>query len=136
MGYVVLGAWVIQAGVGVWLFARWLFGGGGGAGTVVTHVAVAAASLVAWMAFVVTGAVAWGWVAFAIVTAGNAIGDSMLVRRHRRRAGTRGFRRDYGAAIAAVFRGRMPRPVAFHALFAGVVYFTCLGVCIGATIAR
>lgn len=135
MEYVVLGAWVIQAAVGVWLFVRWIFGGGGRAGTVVTHVVGAVASLVAWIVFVVTGGLAWAWAAFAVVTVANAVGDTMLRGRERRRAGSTGFWRDYGAAIASVFRGRMPPAVAFHAAFAGVVYFTCLGVAIGATIA-
>ena len=63
-------------------------------------------------------------------------GETMMVRRSRRLRGiTSPSGGDYGRAIADVFRGRMPPKVAFHSLFSPVVFFSCLGVCIGATIA-
>lgn len=49
------------------------------------------------------------------------------------------FRHDLKAAQlpgghVGIFRGQMPRRVTFHALFASVVYFSCLGsVSIAAT---
>ena len=134
MRYVVLGAWLIQAGVGIVLLAGWIrHGRGRSAATVLTHVALAVAGLALWASFVMTGALLPAWSAFAVLTAVNGFGDAMLIRRHRRAVGRTTFWKDYGRAIAAVFAGRMPKHVSFHALFAGVVYFTCLGVCIGAS---
>jgi len=137
MDYVVLAFWVIQAAVGVALFVAWLrHGRGGSAGMVLTHVALAIVGLALWIAFLATGAVLPAWLAFAALTVGNGVGDTMLVRRYRRTSGsTDTFWKAYGGAIAATFRGALPRRVVFHALFAGVVYFTCLGVCIAASVA-
>ncbi|GGC84401.1 hypothetical protein GCM10011512_09040 [Tersicoccus solisilvae] len=109
---------------------------GRSASTVLTHVGLSLTGLALWIGFLVSGNVLPAWLALAAITAGNSLGDSLLIARGRRLTGERrGFWPDYGAAIAAVFRGRMPRTVIFHALFAGVVFFSCLGVCIGATIA-
>ena len=137
MEYVVLGTWIVQGAVGVVLLTGWLrHARGRNASTVLTHVALSLAGLVAWVWFLLSGTVIPAWIALGTLTVGNALGDSMLIRRHRRATGvTTGYWRDYGTTIAAVFRGGFPRPVAFHAVFAGVVYFTCLGVCIGATVA-
>jgi hypothetical protein len=66
---------------------------------------------------------------------GNTYGDKMLLARVHRQTGTTSKRRNYPVAIAAIFRGRMPWRVAFHAVFAGVVYFSCLGACIASTVA-
>lgn len=99
-----------------------------------THVALGVGALALWVTSTVTGVLVWAWAAFALLTVGNGVGDSLLIARSRRtRRRSEGFFPDYGAAIAGVFRGEMPWTVVFHALFSGVVYFTCLGVCIGAT---
>lgn len=134
MEHVVTALFAIQAIAGVMLLTGWWRHGRAIAPRVLTHVALGLVGLGTWVTFTITGAVVWGWIAFAAITVGNGVGDSLMIRRFRRQRGyAAGMWSDYGAAIAAVFRGRMPRTVAFHALFAGVVYFTTLGVCIGAT---
>ncbi|HET7734877.1 MAG TPA: hypothetical protein VFK52_02795 [Nocardioidaceae bacterium] len=134
MDYAVLGAWLIQASVGVSLAASWWRNGRHGAPTVIVHAAAATSALALWGTFVATGSLLAAWSAFVAVTVGNTYGDEMLLGRVRGQTGTKSKRRNYPVAISAIFRGRMPRRVAFHALFAGVVYFGCLGVCIAATV--
>ena len=133
MAFLVLGAWLIQASVGVSLALTWWRHGRHGAPTVQTHVAAAAVGLALWVTFVATANLVAAWSAFAAITVGNTYGDEMLLGRVRSRTGTTSKRRNYPVAVAAIFRGEMPPRVAFHAVFAGVVYFSCLGVCIAAT---
>lgn len=133
MSWFVLVAWLIQSAVGVSLLVGWLRHGRRAAPAVVLHVALALVALALWVFFIATGNVLPAWIAFALITVGNGIGDWLLVRRAQRLPGPVPSN-AYGAAIAAVFRGRMPRSVTFHALFAGVVYFSCLGVCLGASL--
>lgn len=132
MSYLVLVTWLIQSAVGVSLFVSWWQYGRRGSPTVTIHVSAALVGLTLWITFIVTDALLPAWLAFAAITLGNGFGDAMMVRRHRRVAGASA---SYGSAIVAALRGRMPPRVTFHACFAGVVYFLCLGVCIGATIA-
>ena len=134
MTSLVLAAWVIQASVGVSLAVTWWRHGRRGAGTVGTHVAAAVIGLALWVTFVVTGSLVSAWAALVAITVGNTYGDKMLLGRVRGRTGTTSKRRNYPVAVAAIFRGEMPRCVAFHAVFAGVVYFSCLGVCIAGTV--
>ena len=136
MAYLVLIAWLVQSAVGIALLLNWWRHGRRAAPRVIVHVALGVVALGLWIALLATGAALWGWIAFALITIGNGIGDSMLVRRWRSTIGpSAGFWGDYGRAIRDVFRGRMPRAVTFHALFAGVVYFSCLAACIMATAA-
>lgn len=134
MAYLVLSAWVVQACVGVSLAMTWWRHGGRGAPTVQTHIAAAAVSLLLWGAFVATSSLVAAWAAFVAITIGNTYGDKVLLGRVHHRTGTTSKRRNYPVAVGAIFRGQMPARVAFHALFAGVVYFGCLGVCIAATV--
>lgn len=134
MPYFVLAAWALQAAVGLSLLLQWLRHGRRSALRVLSHAALGLLSLGLWTIFLVSDASEFAWSAFAVMNVGNAIGDSMLISRWRRMHGTSGFVADYGGAIGAVFRGQMPPAVAFHALFSGIVYFSCLGVCIGATV--
>lgn len=137
MAYAVLIAWIIQGTVGVTLFIGWLrHANGRSARTVIAHLALSLSGLALWAWFVVTGSIVPAWFAFAIITAGNTFGDMMLLGRARRlEPGATTLRQRYGVAISAAFRGKLPPRVAFHAVFSGVVYFGCLGVCIGATVA-
>jgi hypothetical protein len=137
MGYVVLALWVIQSAVGVSLLVSWLrHGRGRSSRTVITHVALSLSGLAFWVWFVATGALAPAWIAFLIINGGNTFGDMMLLGRARRLdPNAKTIWQRYGVALAAIFRGGMPWRVSFHGLFAGVVYFSCLGVCIGATVA-
>jgi hypothetical protein len=134
--HVVTALFAVQALAGIVLLTGWWRHGRPVAPRVACHVGLGTASLAVWIVFAATGSVLWGWLAFAGITVGNAIGDSLMVRRSRRMdGGAGGLWSDYGTAISRALRGRLPPWVTFHALFAGVVYFTCLGVCIGATIA-
>lgn len=135
MEYVVLAAWLIQAAVGVSLFVSWWRGGRTGAPTVVTHAAAGVLGLALWAAFLLTGNVLSAWLAFVVITVGNVFGDAMLRGRSQRIHGATTIRNGYVGAVSDTFQGRMPPRVTFHALFSGLVYFTCLGVCIGATVA-
>ena len=131
MSYFVLGAWLIQSAVGVALLAGWLTHGRHNSAVVLPHVGLSVGGLGLWVAFLATDQVAWGWLALGLITVGNSFGDYLLVGRSRQLGGTRSsFFKDYGAAISAVFKGRLPKQVTFHASFAGVVYFTALGACI------
>jgi hypothetical protein len=134
MAFLVLGAWLIQASVGVSLALTWWRHGRHGAPTVRTHVAAAVVGLALWVTFVATANVVAAWSAFVAITVGNTYGDEMLLGRVRSGTGTNSKRRNYPVAVVAIFRGEMPPRVAFHAVFAGVVYFSCLGVCIAATV--
>ncbi|WP_396643392.1 hypothetical protein [Microbacterium sp.] len=136
MTYFVLGVWVIQAVVGAWLLVGWARHGRHYAPAIVSHVVLTVAVLILWIVFMASGSVIYAWAALVVLTIGIPPGESMMVRRSRRLRGiTEPGAADYGRAIVDVVRGRMPRHVTFHALFAGVVYFSCLGVCIGTTIA-
>lgn len=135
MSTVVLVVWLVQAASGVALLSRRV-GGGRPSSLVVSHVGLSVAALGCWAAFVGTDAVVWGWAAFVLVTVVNAVGDTMLIGRSRRLSGRSGsFRADYGAAIGATLRGRLPRRVTFHALFAGAAYFAALAACLVASLA-
>ncbi len=134
MAALVLAAWVVQASVGVSLAVTWWRRSRHGASTVRAHAAAGAAGLALWVTFVVTASLVAAWAAFVVITVGNGYGDDMLLGRVHSRTGTTSKRRNYPVAIAAIFRGEMPPRVAFHALFSGVVYFSCLSVCIAATV--
>jgi hypothetical protein len=135
VAYIVLIAWIVQASVGISMFVGWLRHGRHGAGPMLTHVGVVLVALALWAAFIVTGSVIAAWSTFVVLTVALTFGDIMLIARSRRLTGRTTFWKDYGAAIAKTFRGMLPRRVTFHALFSPVVYFLCLGVCMGATVA-
>ncbi len=132
---VVLGAWLVQATVGITLAVGWWRHGRRGAPTVVRHVTGVLLGLALWVLFTVTGAVPAAWAAFVVLTWGMGFGDEMLLGRVSARTGSSSKRRNYPAAVRAIFRGEMPWRVAFHALFSPVVFFGALGVSIAATVA-
>lgn len=126
MALVMLVPWLLQAAVGLVLLRR-----GRRGALVVGHVGLSLVGLALWVGFAVAGQEALGWSAFGLLTVGNVLGDTMLVQRSRRALGTGASgRADYLAAIRSVFAGLFPRPVTFHALFAGVVYFGSLAACL------
>ncbi|MEZ3161667.1 hypothetical protein AB1K54_14150 [Microbacterium sp. BWT-B31] len=137
MAFVVLILWLIQGAVGVTLFVGWLrHARGRGAKLVVTHVAMMLAGLACWIWFIASGSLIAAWGAYAIITVFIGFGDAMLLARARRLAPEAATTlQAYGVAIIGTLRGRFPPNVAFHTWFSPVVWFTCLGVCIGATIA-
>lgn len=135
MEYVVLAAWIVQGTVGVWLLTGWARHGRPYTGAIVAHVVSVFVMLALWITFLATGAVGYAWAAQVALVVGIPFGETMMVRRSRKLRGVTTKRlADYGAAVVDVFRGRLPAPVVFHALFAGVVFFSALGVCIGATV--
>lgn len=136
MAHLVTLFFVIQIAGGAVLAAGWWRHGRRGAALVITHVTTNLIALGLWVTHAATGEPLWAWNSFFVLTVGTAFGDVMLVHRARRLNGvTSNSGTDYGRAVTAVFRGRMPPLVIFHALFSPVVYFFCLGVTIGATVA-
>lgn len=126
----------IQAIAGAVLSVAWWRQGRRGAGTLLAHIGPNLTSFALWIAYTVIGNAWWAWAAFFVLTVGTGFGDKMLVTRFRRMQGVeRAGAVDYGAAIHGVFTGRLPGLVTFHALFSAAVYFGCLGVTIGATVA-
>jgi hypothetical protein len=120
MSYVVLVAWLVQAAVGVLLLTGWLRHGRARSPVVLTHVGLSVLGVACWTTFVVVDQVLWAWAALLLITIGNGFGDNMLLWRTRRMGGS---------------HRRLPLRVGFHALFAGVVYFSTLAVCVVATVA-
>lgn len=135
MSWFVLVAWLVQAVVGVLLLVRWARHRRPQAVRVLTHVGLSVAGLLLWVVHLASGSAVPAWIALVLITIGNAFGDNVLVARWRRgeRSPLRGLA-AYGATLRAVFRGRLPRPVLFHAVFAGVVYFSALAACIVASV--
>ncbi|MET0886975.1 MAG: hypothetical protein ABWX92_11050 [Mycetocola sp.] len=136
MALAVLIAWAVQAAIGVTLLAGWARHGRRSSSTVLTHAAVGILGLAAWTAYVILDALLLAWIAFVIINVGQVLGDALMMRRHRRVSGVaEGRRREFVAAVSAVVRGKLHWTVTLHIVFGGVaLYFSCLAVCIGATV--
>jgi hypothetical protein len=136
MGYVILIAWAIQATVGLTMLLGWMRRGRGAeANRILSHVALMVLYLTPWVAFTLTGVAWWAWAALAVLLFGIPFGDLVLLDRARRARGESGEgMRGYAIAVKAIFAGQLPWKVAFHALFAPVVFFGTLGVAVAATI--
>lgn len=135
MTYVVLVAWLVQASVGVLLLTGWMRHGRIHSRVVVTHVALSVLGVACWIAYVLADQVLWAWAALLLITVGNGFGDNILLRRARALGGRHLSTVDaYKLALRSMFKGRLPIRVSFHAMFAGVVYFSTLAVCIVATV--
>lgn len=133
MTVLILGGWLVQGAVGATLAVAW-WRGRRTSRTVVAHVLSSLVGVAAWTTYVVTDALVAAWVAVLAITIGNGFGDEMLLQRVQHRTGTTSKRRNYPAAIGAIVRGQMPARVAFHAMFAGVVYFGSLIIAVRATV--
>lgn len=133
-----LGVWAVQAWIGVTLFRSWIaHGRGHHRRATLTHAALMFSYLVPWTLLLVTGSPVWAWIAVAVLTVGIPFGETLMVARSRRLHGAQpAGLRDYGTSISDVFGGRMPRRVAFHALYSAAVYFGSLGVAIALSIAH
>ena len=133
MTYVVLVAWLVQACVGVLLIRWWRHRTH--PRVVVTHVALSVLGLALWVTYVVSDQVLWGWGALGMIAIGNGFGDAMLLRRARAMGGRHlSVIHAYRVALRAIFTGKLPAFVAFHAVFAGVVFFATLAVCVAASL--
>ena len=137
MEYFVLGAWIVQAAVGLWMLVEWARHGRAHAGSIITHVALMIVALALWIAFIITDAVAFAWANVLVYCVGIPFGDSMMRRRGRRLRGgeKRPLGVEYWHFIIDVLRGGVPASVRFHGVFSGVVLFSSVGVSIGATVA-
>ena len=135
VAWVVLAAWLLQASVGVVLAWRWWRAVHRLPAIAVVHTLAGVLGLALWIGFLATREVAPAWGALLTMTVGNALGDTMLRDRSRAVHGRTTFWRDYGVAVMGTLRGVFPRAVNVHALFAGVVYFSCLAACLIATFA-
>ena len=135
MSYVVLVAWLVQAAVGALLLTSWLGRGRTPPRAVVTHVAASVLGVASFTTYVLTDGVLWAWAAFVLITIGNTFGDMMLLRRARAMGGSHlSTVGAYKVALRSMFKGRLPLRVSFHAMFAGVVFFSTLAVCIVETV--
>jgi membrane protein DedA with SNARE-associated domain len=122
----VLIGWIIQAATGLTMLAK-----SPHRRQALRHVIPALTALALFVVFASTEQLLWVWLAFAVVTVANVFGDLLLVARGRRLTGETGsFGSDYNAAIGAVFKGKFPIIVTFHALFSGVVFFATLALAV------
>jgi hypothetical protein len=147
MSIAALVTWLITAGLGFFMLVRWATRGGlrkvEGAGThlpparVFTHFGLAAAGLIVWIIYLITGSVILAWIAIADLVVVASIGLVMA----------RQWAKDGRAAMAAATAGavrsdaggvdlaeqHIPRPpVVIHGLFAVstlvLALLTALGV--------
>jgi hypothetical protein len=150
MAIAALLTWLITAGVGLFMLIRWATRGGlrevPGAGTnfprvrVFAHFGLAAAGLIVWIIYLVTGNTLWAWVAVADLILVALLGG-LLVRqwtKDGRAAMASAARSDAAAAPPAtgavdLAEQHIPRPpVVLHGVFAVstvvLVLLTALGI--------
>ncbi len=147
MSIAALVTWVITAGFGFFMLIRWATRGGvrkvDGAEThlppvrVFTHFGLAAAGLIVWIIYLVTGATLLAWIAVADLVLVAIIGVVMVRQwakdgRAAMAAATAGAAPD-GAGGPDLAEQHIPRPpVVLHGIFAVstlvLVLFTALGI--------
>ena len=150
MAIAALLTWLITAGVGSFMLIRWATRGGlrevPGAGTnfprvrVFAHFGLAAAGLIVWIIYLVTGNTLWAWIAVADLILVALLGG-LLVRqwtKDGRAAMASAARSDAAAAPPAtgavdLAEQHIPRPpVVLHGVFAVstvvLVLLTALGI--------
>jgi hypothetical protein len=142
MSIAALITWVITAGFGSFMLARWVRSGGlrrtGGAAThfsrarVFTHFLLAAGGLIVWIIYLVADSPVLAWIAFADLVLVAVLGG-LLVRQWAKdgRAAASAGRRD--AVEVDLAEQHIPRaPVVLHGIFASttlvLVLLTALGV--------
>ena len=136
MATAALVTWLITAGFGFFMLIRWATHGGlreaPGAGTnfprvrVFAHFGMAAAGLIVWIIYLVTGNTIWAWIAVADLILVALLGG-LLVRqwtKDGRAAMASAARSDAGASPSAagavdLAEQHIPRPpVVLHGIFA------------------
>jgi manganese efflux pump family protein len=144
MAIAALVTWLVTAGIGLSMLVRWLKSGGLRGGSqqrithfpparVFTHFGLAAAGLVIWIVYLVTGNTVLTWVAFADLVLVAVLGG-LLVQRWAR-DGRAAMAAGPGSAAAGVdlAEQHIPRgPVVLHGIFAVstvvLVLLTTLGL--------
>ena len=95
MSIVALVTWVVTAVLGATMLTAWLRAGGvsqprsGGfpPPVVFGHFLLAAAGLVVWLVYLGTDSRAWAWTAFVVLVVVAGLGDVLVLRWNRLRAG-------------------------------------------------
>ncbi|MFT4295108.1 MAG: hypothetical protein QM582_06820 [Micropruina sp.] len=127
---------LVAAGLGLTALLGWLRHRGSGrlpAAKIAAHLSLQLIGIATWVAFLVTGAAAVAWVAFAVLTVGQVFGDLLMFVSYRARyPGT--ARPHYLAVGGDVLSFRRPAP-ALHALVGALAWFSMLAICIAATVA-
>ena len=143
MSIAALITWIITAGFGSFMLARWISHGGLRAGDnrathfpparVFAHFLLAAAGLVVWIVYLVTDNSVLAWVAFADLVLVALLGGLLVMRwaKDGRAAMRAGSRSD--AAAVDLAEQHIPRPpVLLHGVFAVstvvLVLLTALGI--------
>jgi manganese efflux pump family protein len=143
MSIAALITWIITAGFGSFMLARWISHGGLRAGDntathfpparVFAHFLLAAAGLVVWIVYLVTDNSVLAWVAFADLVLVALLGGLLVTRWAKDgRAAMRAGSRSDGAAVDLAEQ-HIPRPpVLLHGVFAVstvvLVLLTALGI--------
>lgn len=99
---------------------------------IAAHVVLQLASIGLWTAFVIGGALAVGWIAFVVITAGQVLGDLLMFASHRARRGVRG-KASYRAVARDVLGFSRPAP-ALHAILGALGWFGMLAACAWASL--
>ena len=148
MSIAALVTWIITAGFGFFMLIRWATRGGvrkvDGAEThlppvrVFTHFGLAAAGLIVWIIYLVTGATLLAWIAVADLVLVAIIGVVMVRQwakdgRAAMAAATAGAAPSSGGGGLDLAEQHIPRPpVVLHGIFAVstlvLVLFTALGI--------
>lgn len=125
---------LVTAGLGLASLLAWVRHRSAGLPVVriAAHVALQVLSIGIWAAFVLTGAVLLAWIAFAVITAGQVLGDLLMFASYRARH-PGAVRADYRAVSGDVLSFRRPVP-ALHALVGALAWFGMLAICIAATV--
>jgi len=100
---------------------------------VAAHIALQVASTTFWVAFLVAMRTWIAWVAFAVITAGQVLGDLLMFASYRARHGIDSAAGNYVAVAKDVLGFSRPAP-ALHAIVGALGWFTMLGVCVFATL--
>lgn len=99
---------------------------------IIAHVALQIAGIGLWVAFAATGAVPLAWIAFAMLTAGQVLGDLLMFASHRaRHPGAE--RQSYLRIGGEVLSFKRPR-AALHAWFGAVAWFGMLAICVAVSL--
>lgn len=98
-----------------------------------THLSLQVAGILVWAGFVLTGHAIIAWLAFAILTAGQVVGDMLMFASYRARQPGVGKLR-YLSAGGDVLSFRR-KSAGFHAACGAVAWFGMLALCVYVSVA-